>query len=117
MEAWKIVLSLLPEKLAKAVISYPMTEELRLRLGKAPGLVFAGKEQSLPEPDVSRDDLQRILEKATGASLHAAASALSAGYIAYKGLRIGVCGEAVYIGERLSGLRNISSLSIRIPHS
>ena len=117
MEAWKIVLSLLPEKLAKAVMSYPMTEELRLRLGKAPGLVFAGKEQSLPEPDVSRDDLQRILEKATGASLHAAVSALSAGYIAYKGLRIGVCGEAVYIGERLSGLRNISSLSIRIPHA
>ena len=117
MEAWKIVLSLLPEKLAKAVMSYPMTEELRLRLGKAPGLVFAGKEQSLPEPDVSRDDLQRILEKATGASLHAAVSALSAGYIAYNGLRIGVCGEAVYIGERLSGLRNISSLSIRIPHA
>lgn len=117
MEAWKIALGLLPEKLFKAVIPYPTAEELRLRLGKAPGLVFAGKEQSLPEAAVSREDLQRILEKATGASLHSAASALSAGYIAYKGLRIGVCGEAVYIGDRLSGLRNISSLSIRIPHA
>ena len=117
MEAWKIVLGLLPEKLSGAAAPYSMAEEIRLRLGRTPGIVFAGKEQSLSAARVSRDDLQRILEKATGASLHAAASALSAGYIAYKGVRIGVCGEAVYMGDRLNGLRNISSLSIRIPHA
>jgi len=117
MEAWKIVLSLLPAKLSEAVKPYPAAEEIRLRLGRAPGIVLAGREESLCKVCVSREDLQRILEKATGASLHTASSSLSAGFIAYKGLRIGVCGEAVYIGDRLSGLRNISSLSVRIPHA
>jgi stage III sporulation protein AA len=66
---------------------------------------------------VTRSDLHRILEKATGASLHAAANSLRAGFVSFQGLRIGVCGEAVYRDGQMSGLRNLSSLAIRIPHA
>ena len=55
--------------------------------------------------------------KGNGASLYAAAPSLKNGFISYQGLRIGVCGEAVYSQERLSGLRSFSSLAIRVPHA
>lgn len=116
MEAWTIARSLLPEGAAKALERYPTAEEIRLRCGKVPGVVIAGREIPLCKETVTRQMLMQALEKATSASLHAAAPALRSGYITYKGLRIGVCGEAVYAGENMSGLRSFSSLAIRIPH-
>ena len=116
MEAWTIARSLLPESFAAAMADYPDAEELRLRRGRPPGVVIAGRERILSAEKVSRETLLHVLEKATGASLHAAAPALRAGYISYRGLRIGVCGEAVYSGETMSGLKSFSSLAIRIPH-
>ena len=116
MDAWEIARGLLPAGMADAAKAYPSAEEIRLRVGKAPCLVIAGREIAFWETAVSRTDLLRVLEKATGASLHAAAPALRAGYVAYRGLRIGVCGEAVYSSGALSGMRSFSSLAIRIPH-
>lgn len=116
MDAWTMARSLLPEPLAAALAIYPDAEELRLRRGRPPGVVIAGREQTVNLPGVSRETLLHVLEKATGASLHAAAPALRGGYLSYRGLRIGVCGEAVYNGETMNGLRSFSSLSIRIPH-
>ncbi len=110
-----MALSLLPEPLAKALTAYPDAEELRLRRGRPPGVVIAGREQTVNASSVSRETLLHVLEKATGASIHAAAPAIRGGYISYRGLRIGVCGEAVYGGETMNGLRSFSSLAIRIP--
>ena len=116
MDAWTVTKSLLPEACAAALEAYPDVEELRLRRGRQPAVVIAGREQTVNAPKVGRETLLHVLEKATGASLHAAAPALRAGYIACRGLRIGVCGEAVYNGETMTGLRSFSSLVIRIPH-
>ena len=58
----------------------------------------------------------RILEKATGASLHAAAPTLQNGFVSYRGIRIGVCGEVARVGEEIIGIRSVGSLAIRIPH-
>ena len=110
-----MALSLLPEPLAKALAAYPDAEELRLRRGRPPGVVIAGREQPVNTSNVSRETLLHILEKATGASIHAAAPAIRSGYISYRGLRIGICGEAVYSGGTMNGLRSFSSLAIRIP--
>jgi len=117
MDAWKEAAELLPEKLSAVLRRVPQAEELRLRLGKPPGIVSGGRELCLSAEPVSRSDLYRILEKATGASLHAAANSLRAGFVSYRGLRIGICGEAVYNGGQLSGFRNLSSLAIRITHA
>ena len=38
------------------------------------------------------------------------------GYISWHGLRIGLCGQAIYNRGELTGFRNYSSAVIRIPH-
>lgn len=116
MDAWTMARSLLPEAYKEALDAYPDAEELRLRRGRPPGVVIAGREQTVNAPTVTRETLLSVLEKATGASIHAAAPAIRAGYIGYRGLRIGVCGEAVCSGEAMNGLRSFSSLAVRIPH-
>ena len=93
------------------------TEEIRLRCGKAPSYLIGGKEQAFRTSPVEEEQLQRILEKATGASMHAAAASLSRGFLSYRGIRIGVCGTASLQNGAISGFRRISSLAIRIPRA
>ena len=114
MDAWETARSLLPDVFAMELNRYPTAEEIRLRLGRPPGIVIAGREVAAGTETVTQGALLHVLERATGASLHAAAPALREGYVNYRGLRIGVCGEAVYSGENLNGLKNFSSLAIRI---
>lgn len=117
MDSWTVAGSLLPEKLSYELESYPEAEEIRLRLGKRPAVVVGGREREICGDTVDTKLLMRILERATGASLHASAPALRSGFVSYRGIRIGVCGEAVYTGRVMSGFRAFSSLAIRIPHS
>ena len=91
------------------------TEEIRLRVGREPSLLMNGEERVFAADLVTQAQLQRLMEKATGASMHSAASALAEGYVSFRGLRIGVCGTAVMREGRLSGFRELSSLAIRIP--
>ena len=117
MDAWTTAKSLLPEELLTAVEQFTAAEEIRLRIAQPPAIVIMGREKRLSKPMVTQKHLLHILEKATGASLYAAAPSLKNGFIGYRGLRIGVCGEAVYTQEHLNGLRGFSSLAIRIPHA
>ena len=117
MDAWNAVKGLLPEELSAKLEKYPAAEEIRLRLGRAPTVVTAGRERPFYETPVTQTVLLRVLEKATGASLHAAAPALKNGFITYRGIRIGVCGEAVYAENGIRSLRGFSSIAIRIPHA
>ncbi len=116
MDSWETVRSLLPGAFVMVLNRWPEAEEIRLRLGRPPGVVIAGREITAGEEIVTQQVLLHVLERATGASLHASAPALRGGYLSFRGVRIGVCGEAVMSGERLSGLRSFTSLAIRIPH-
>lgn len=117
MDGYKNAVALLPPELAAAFPrSFPQSEEIRLRCGQAPQIYSAGREVKIDCAPLSELDLRRVLERATGASLHTAAAALRRGYICSRGLRIGVCGNAVIRGGEMEGFRNFSSLSIRIPH-
>lgn len=110
-------MELLPPELRRAAEKYgpERAEELRLRRGRAPELVTAGERVRLDAKPVDEALLLRVLEKATGASIHSAAAELCGGYISYKGLRIGVCGTGVVRDGELTGFRDYSSLNIRIP--
>ncbi len=77
--------------------------------------LISGREHIVCQIPLSAEDLRILLEKATGASLHAVSSALREGYISYKGLRIGVCGQAVVREDHRAVFQNISSVAIRIP--
>ena len=117
VDKWKQALELLPLawRSASEAAGGIVPEEIRLRVGRNPSLLLEGKETCFREETVSEALLQKVMEKATGASMHAAAPALSEGFVSYKGLRIGVCGTAVYRDGVVSGFRNLSSLAIRVP--
>ena len=90
-------------------------EEIRLRLGQAPTVLERGKERSFRKDAVKEQDLVKVLEKATGASLHASLFSLSEGYVNHRGVRIGVCGFVRPGREGLGAYSSFTSLAIRIP--
>ncbi len=92
------------------------TEELRLRIGRPLHLTLPGGELPLPQTRIIRGDLEQVLDRATEYSRYIAAETLRHGYVtAEGGFRIGVCGTALPNGDYNEGIRDISSLSIRIP--
>ena len=118
MDKEALVLSLLPaDWRAEAVLRIREAEEIRLREGRSPSVLLRGEELYLSCDDVTENDLLRILEKATGASLHAAQGSLSEGFVSYRGIRIGVCGMAGMKDGQMCVFRHVSSLAIRIPRS
>lgn len=123
MDGFLAAVALLPPSLYRAVQSLTdgekrRCEELRLRRGRHPAALIAGREQEFSPKPVSGEDIHGILDSATRASLHAAMGQLCRGYLsAAGGVRIGVCGTAVMGEAGFSGLREFSSLSIRIPRA
>lgn len=117
MQAWDEAIRLLPEALGEAASKWDGrgAEELRLRLGQLPTLVRNRREEAFSGAPVTKMQLERIVEKASGASVHAVLEALREGYLSYHGLRIGVCGAAVRGAGGMEGFRHITSLAIRIP--
>jgi len=113
--------ALLPGRLRAAAMAEEQgrraaAEELRLRIGRPVYLTLPGGEVPLPQTRVVRGDLEQVLDRATEFSRYAASETLRRGYVtAQGGFRIGVCGTALPSGEDNQGLRDVSSLSIRIP--
>lgn len=117
MTYYERAIALLPDRLRDAgwAMRGEQVEELRLRAGRAATALVAGREVALGAERVSQADILRALEKATGASLHAYADELRAGYISYGGLRLGLCGTAIIKNGDVHAFRSFSSLAIRIP--
>lgn len=90
-------------------------EEIRLRAGRKPSVLILGREYEFSEEKLGEEQLRMVLEKASGASLHAVSSSLSEGYLNYRGIRIGVCGAATVKDGKVMMFRRISSLAIRVP--
>ena len=114
--------ALLPWRLQPAALAVSReqqaaAEELRLRIGRPLHLTLPEGELPLPKTRVIRGDLEQVLDRATEYSRYAAAETLRHGYVTAKGgFRVGVCGTALPgPGERNEGMRDISSLAIRIP--
>lgn len=114
LNASREALALLPPDLSAAAEGKILcAEELRLRTGRKLTALIRASEIQLGERAVTQGDIYRVVEKATGASAHTALSGIASGYISCRaGLRIGLCGTG--FGD--AGLRDISSLAIRIPH-
>lgn len=114
---------LLPSSLRLAALELPQNvtekaEELRLRAGAAPSVVVGEKElEILPSHIIKPSDLQLVLEIATRASVHSYADSIRMGYVtAEGGCRLGLCGTAVTENGKISAMRRLSSICIRIPH-
>ena len=93
-------------------------EEIRLRAGRPLSLLYNGCEhEEIGDWIVDLDDIEAVIEKATDASIHSVEGSISKGYLSTKGgIRIGLCGEGFNKDKGIFGIRNFSSLAIRIPH-
>lgn len=113
--AWDALLSVLPPRLRRQVdnLGRERMEELRLRVGQPVELILSGQSQML-SIQALEEDLTFIINAASRYSPWAATTS-ARGYItAAGGHRIGMCGECVVQGGRVTGIRRISSLCIRV---
>ena len=108
--AWNELLSILPQNLKPEVDSLgrQRLQELRLRVGQQPELIL-GAESCWLNGQVTRQDLELIVNLASRYSPWAAASAAMGYVTAPGGHRIGLCGTVV---DR--GVRELTSLNIRV---
>ena len=113
--AWKELLSILPHRLRQDVdrLGKEKLQELRLRSGQYPQLILGKERRQIPGL-ITSEELQYVVNMASRYSPWNVQT-LSQGYLtASGGHRIGVCGEAVMKDGQMQGIRNISSLNIRI---
>lgn len=91
-------------------------EEVRVRIGKRTKVLISGNYRAIRHV-ASDEDISHILAIASKSSIFAVEQSISRGFISTEcGIRIGVCGEAIYDGGKYKTLKNIASLIIRAPH-
>jgi stage III sporulation protein AA len=113
--AWKELLSILPISMREDVnfVGKDTLQEIRMRLGNPPELICSGGSRELSKK-MDLFDLQFVINTASRYSPWLAGT-LSQGYLtAPGGHRIGVCGEAIVKNGLMTGIKNPSSLCIRI---
>ncbi|MBQ8357810.1 MAG: hypothetical protein IJX39_08415 [Clostridia bacterium] len=115
-----VLAALLPSRLCReveeTVPSGDAVEELRLRRGRCASLTVAGRNLRLSTvlSGVEMDDL--LLRLCEG-SLYAHSETVCQGFLTLKGgIRVGICGRAGVSGGHVTGVSEVSSFSIRIPH-
>jgi len=62
------------------------------------------------------DDINEIILNITEHSIYAFNDNIKQGFLTYKGIRIGICGECVSQNNEVITIKNITSLNIRVPH-
>lgn len=113
--AWKELLAVLPMWMRKDVdtLGAASLQELRLRINSPPELVFSEESRWLNR-GVTQEDLHYTVNAASRYSPWTAASSAQ-GYITIAGgHRIGLCGESVVQQGKITGIRTVSSLCIRV---
>ena len=121
--------SIFPNIIYQALCKTPINKlnEIRIRVGKAIVLCVNGKNYYLSIDGLTNNSekaifadgglIEEIIKRSCENSIYAYEQQIKNGYIVTKsGLRIGLAGEGVCIKENIKTLKNISSLSIRVPH-
>ena len=113
--AWNELLSVLPIRYRQEVdrLGKNSLQEIRLRMGCPPKLCTQNTVHVMADI-VTREDIHYIVNTSSRYSPWAAATS-ALGYItAPGGHRIGICGEAVIQGDQMTGIRNPTSLCVRV---
>lgn len=113
--AVKELLSILPGWLRQELDEATVTnlQEIRLRLHGTAELVLRNTSKRLSKT-VTKEDLQFCINAASRYSPWNAASAASGYLTSQGGHRIGICGEAVCKEGQMTGIREVTSLCIRV---
>ncbi len=114
-------LAYLPARLADAVLKTvslwnSAINEIRLRENRLLSITVGRKNVSC-DLICTREEILQTVTKVCGNSLYSHSESIREGCITTDcGIRVGVCGHAVLSDGRMSLVRDISSLNIRIPH-
>lgn len=124
-----MISSILPRELSLhfSKINYNYVNEIRFRADKPIVINIMGQNKFLTNTGLSEniDDaiycasshIMEILRRASENSMYAINDQLTKGYVTIRGgIRIGVCGEVVEDSGRVTTIKNINSLNVRIPH-
>lgn len=115
MCAWDALLEIVPRQMRQIVDSlgrYTL-QELRLRQGAPPELVMRGHSQWL-DMTCRREDIGFCIQAASRYSPWAMESIQRGFLTAPGGHRLGLCGLALYRNGRMTGMREITSVCIRV---
>ena len=94
-----------------------LLEEIRLRAHRRASVTVGGLNLML-DMTATPTELFAILTRMCGGSLYAYSQNINEGFVTLDGgIRVGVAGEASCEDGRVVGVRDISALCIRIPHS
>lgn len=112
---WTQLLGILPQSMRGRVdaLGKDNLQELRLRLGKPGEMVMGGVSQYLPGT-VTSEDLHYVVNTASRYSPWSASTAAQGFITAAGGHRIGLCGQCTYQEGRVTGIRDVTSLCIRV---
>lgn len=91
-------------------------EEVRLHCMRRATITSSGK--NIPTAAIlTRGEMDRTLTRLCEGSVYAFRDTIAEGYIGLRGgIRVGVCGRAALSGGKVSGVYDIDTLAIRIPH-
>ena len=90
------------------------TEEVRIRMKKPIIILDRDKEIIFPEI-ITREKFADILDKITEGSIYTFFEDINNGFITIKGgHRVGLCGNAVMTDAKITAIKDISALNIRI---
>ena len=110
------------EVVGTCIIKLPLSphqtlEEIRLRAGQNSSLTVGGENVML-QLSLTSGELLSILTKMCGGSLYAYSDNINEGFLTLPGgVRVGVVGQATCEAGRVIGVRDVTSLCIRIPHA
>ena len=117
-------LALFPPALGQAIAHtqrdrQELVEEICCRIGQVPVLLTQAHVYPAECRAILAGDLDYLLERATRASVYAAADQIRQGYLQTAGgCRVGLCGCAYgQAAGQIDGIRQLSSVSVRIPHA
>jgi len=115
------LLDKLPERLSEAVkretaLRFGVLQEIRLRTDQPLSITIQGCSILLQEI-CTVEEITKTLSTLCNDSLYSHTETIRNGYICVDdGIRAGICGRAVVEQERITAIRDIRSICIRIPH-
>lgn len=118
--SWESLLRQLPPWFQDMTAAVPKEErkdltELRLFCGQHPLWVKRGEAIFYNKEIISKGQLQKIFHSLCHGSVHSFEQELKEGFVPLEGgHRVGICGTAVYRDGIRSGVRDISSINIRL---
>lgn len=116
----RVLYDILPTRLlaeiGACVSADTIIEEVRLRRDRVASLTVSG-DNVLLQTRISGKEIEEILLLACGGSLYAHGDDLCRGFVAMRGgIRVGVCGTAGVVADKVVGVSGVTSLVFRLPH-